>query len=209
MADQKEQDRLISDWGGYPATRDINTDVHVGSAIQKPYAGVEHLLARKRTGYRSFEELKAAVDAAYAEGEDGRNVEEGEDGVIYRWVKGHTGLSVADARGVLQHEVFEERVPVAFSQGDAKAASEAGVRTDFFNGWTWMKSGITRERDASTMAQRPGANPNRRVSFEPASDAEQMRHRAASAAVAANLGIVPIPTTADAPKGEAKSGKEK
>lgn len=207
MVDQKEQDRLISDWGGYPATRDINTDVHIGSAIQKPYAGVEHLLARKRTGYRTFEELKAAVDAAYPEDDEGRNVEEGKDGTVYRWVKGHTGLTVADEKGVLQHEIFEERVPVAFSQDDAKAASEAGVRTDFFNGFTWMKAGITRERDAATMGQRPGANQNRRVSYEPASGAEQMRHRAASAAVASSLGIVPIAPAAEA-KADAKKGKE-
>lgn len=208
MIDRKEEERLLGDWGLPPSpTREINIDTHVGAAVQKPYAQIEHLLARKRPGFHSFEELKEAVDAAYPEGSQARKIEE-DDGGIYRWVKGNTGRTVADANGVLQVEVYEERVPVALSQAGARAATQAGVRTDFFNGWTWVRGGEKLERDGNVLAQRPEANPNRRVAFEPADEASQMAYRAAAAAAVNRAGITPMPApAAEAPKADSKKGK--
>lgn len=205
MIDQKEEDRMLSDWGLPVPTRDINVDVHVGNAIQKPYASFEHLLARKRTGYTSFEDLKAAVEAAYPNGQQGSKIEQADDGGIFRWVKGNTGRTVGAADGTLMVETFEERVPVSMSQAGAKTATAAGVRTDWFNGWTWVRGGEKLERDGNVLAARPEANPNRKLDFEPADEAAQMAHRAAVAATVSRLGITPMPAPA-APKADAKKG---
>jgi hypothetical protein len=209
--DPEDEQKILQDWGYPPDRREINLDTHIGAAPQKPFARLEPLLARKRTGWRSFEEMHAAVEAAYPEGSDGRKLEQNENGEAFRWVKGHTGERVASADGTLLLRAYEERVPVAFNQQDARAASTSGVRTDYFNGWTWMKGGIKAERDVATMAAAPDANPNRKVFYEPADEAEQMRHRAAVAATASNLGLTPMPPpaadTAPTAKPAAKSGK--
>lgn len=190
MIDPTEEQRLLADWPGPRPAPEINEYTHVGANLQKPYAGVEHLLARKRTGWRTADELVAAVEAAYPPGSLAREIKIERDGTIYRRIQGHTGNApVPDENGVLQVEIRREWIPVAMTQDQARGASAAGVRTDYFNGWSWMSRGTKTERDGRTMEANPALNPAVEIAYEPASATEQMRYRAQVAAASAAAGI--------------------
>jgi hypothetical protein len=211
MLDQAEIDAVRADWG----LGDESTVSPYASVEQRPQratgpgpdgppvvAGATFSHAPGPTGWRSADELLAAVHAAYPEGGMAVEVEVAPDGSIYRWVPdGMVDQPFGDQTGTLITPLKDLRVPVALSQGVAQQASRNGTRTDWFNGWTWVTRGVKPERDAAVLAQRylvEGHDPNVRIRYEPASPAEQTRYRAQVAALVANTGVAlsPLPETA-------------
>ena len=57
------------------------------------------------------------------------------------------------ADGQVVEDIKFTRRPVALSMDEARRASDGGVPTDFWNGFTWLRSGYSPERDFPTMAQ--------------------------------------------------------
>jgi hypothetical protein len=207
VMDPKEQERILADWPvPAPDRPNINQYVHVGDAIQKPYASVEHLLARKVSGWHSFEQLAAAVKAAYPEGLSGE-IEQTENGEVFRWIQEGTGSPpVAGKDGTLLMPIRRVKRWVAYSQADAKAASAAGRPTDYFNGFTWVRNGVKQERDGATMAAQPGANPNVEYDYVPANEHDQLAYAAQINAATVRQPVLNAPTVAAAaPKADSKS----
>lgn len=209
MAEKSEQDQLAADWGvdPAPARPNINVYTHVGEAIQKPYASVEHLLARKVSGWKSFEELQAAVKRAYPDGGLSSEIEQDENGGIFRWIQENTGAPpVAGKNGQLMMPIRRVRRAVAMLQADARIASANGSPTDYFNGFTWVRNGVKQERDGATMSLVPGANPNVEYDYVPATEHDQLAYQAQINAMSVRQPILNAPVSVPdaAPKAEAK-----
>lgn len=114
------------------ATRNINTDVHIGHAAQRPYAALEDNLAF-RQGYQSFAEMQAA----------GADIQQDASGDWFRVKAKPTGNTALSSDGkTLMTEHIEERRPVALSLALAKAG-----HADFWDGYTWVLGGLKREKE--------------------------------------------------------------
>jgi hypothetical protein len=165
-------------------TRNINIDVHIGAAPQRPYAVIEDHLAAITTGYKDAGALKSALGALpKAENQpagtpDSNEVEE-EDGALYRWVVSQEPRTYAVRDGEIQEDVIWEKRAVGLSLDAARAASDSGTPTDYFNGFTWLREGFKPERDFPTMAKAAQqASGSRKVVSAPAapSDVARFKH---------------------------------
>ena len=146
------------------AARNINTDVHIGHATQRPYARMEDRMAgAMQTGWRSYEELQAAL--AGAEGE-GNTIEQDPTGDWVRYVP--RTVEVVERRdGTREAWVEDVARYVALTKQDARARSANGVETDFFDGFTWWRRGQKPERDLFVAAQQQARRNLRRVPLDP------------------------------------------
>lgn len=157
----------LQDQMSYPPdelqTRNINHDVHQGSARQRPYSNIESQMGAMVTrGFRSIDELKAALP-------EGQELVE-MDGDYFRKVPYHIGPDGTYVKdGKLVIETHWALRAVALTKEGAKAATEAGVDTDWFDGNTWWRRGTKPEKDMS-VAQHQAARPLE-VTYEDASPA--------------------------------------
>lgn len=109
--------------------RNINYDVHVGDATQRPYARIEDMLGSTSQAWLNVEELRNALP-------DGQEVLENPDGTLYRLtLPKETGDQVLKD-GVLYNKVRREKRKVALSLSAAKV-----TKSDFWNGFTWVLDG--------------------------------------------------------------------
>lgn len=122
---------------------EINHFVHQGHYPQRPQEILQGQLDRVQVGWTSMEELMAALP-------EGEQLYKGEDGLPVRLVPKHTGDSEY-VDGALYHHVVDEVRHVALTVEAARGATAAGIKTDFFNGWTWMRGGLKAEKDFPAM----------------------------------------------------------
>lgn len=130
------------------ATRNINHDVHLGHAAQRPWAALEDHLAQSGGGkgggmrWPSFEALQAALPEG-----DSNQIEQDESGDWVRYVP----YTIDHERDLDTGELYaikEDRVRyVALSKQDAKARSAGGLPCDYFDGFTWWRNGLKPEKD--------------------------------------------------------------
>lgn len=202
MIDQKVLDEAARDWGFGGDTPPVPTgESFERTTVRQDAPGLV------RGAWRNADEMIAAINRAYPEGSFARTVRVNAYGQVERQIQRHSGNApVGDEHGRLLHEVIREWVPVAFDQQSAREASTKGVRTDWFNGWSWVKGGIKQERDRHSAALLPGANPNVEIVYEPAPESDQMRYRAQVAALSAASGVVPLPQPAR--RGRKSAGEE-
>lgn len=132
MVDPKDVQALIDAPPQAAPTRNINYDVHVGQSAQRPYAALEDTLAF-RSGYASFEEMRAA----------GADIKQNGRGDWVRVVDKPTGnTALGDDGKTLMAEYVDEERPVALTLAQAKAGP-----ADFWDGFTWVRNGLKRERE--------------------------------------------------------------
>lgn len=180
------------------ATRNINVDVHVGHAPQRPYAAVEDALGAVVKGYRGFAQLKAALPDG-----PGNEIRQDKDGSWYREVlvsRGPEALVERDGELMVAHR--KQRRGVSLSVEDARAATQASnaggssLEYDAWNGFTWVRRGVKPERDFGVMTSTPR---DEELVYVPADPQRVAEHRFAAARAAA---AVPPPARATAPAGK-------
>jgi len=167
MAEQQE--RAPINFDGPPEfvpSRNINTDVHVGDAPQRPYARQEDYAAGSQ-GWASAEDMQAA----------GAEIKRSADGTWVRVTRRHTGTSVM-RNGTLHHQIALVERPVAFSM---QAARASGGRSDYWDGGTWIRGGLKREAEAPENAGNDFAAMGTELEYEEAPAADQAVARAEAA----------------------------
>lgn len=148
--DMEKQFSELQEQMSYPPdelqTRNINHDVHQGSARQRPYSQIESQMGRMNVrGFRTMDELKAALP-------EGDELVE-RDGDYFRKVPYHIGPDGTYMKdGKLIIETHWALRPVALTKEGAKASTEAGVEADWFDGFTWWRRGVKPEKDMSVAA---------------------------------------------------------
>lgn len=171
MAEEREERAPVSFDGPpeYVASRNINTDVHIGHAPQRPYARQEDLAQDQ--GWASAEDIQAS----------GADIRKSRDGTWVRVVRRHTGQSVI-RNGSLHHQVALEERPVAFT---LQAARASGGRADYWDGSTWIRGGLKREAEAPENLGNDFATLGTELEYEeaPAQDQAIARAEAARSAV--------------------------
>lgn len=211
-AEQEALMRALSDTQAPPPphVRNINLDTHVGHAPNRPYALIEDQLARTGNGWRSYDELKAALKGAGDK--PGNTLQVDEFGDHYRMVPdGNAEPERRMVNGRLELGRPLARRYVALTQQQAQAASQSGRETDFWNGGTWMRRGIKPELDVAVMlaqANRPSSPED--IVWEDAPSSEQALHQAAAFQRQALLPAVIEARPADekpAPKAADSKGK--
>jgi hypothetical protein len=143
---------------GPPTTqvRNINTDTHIGQSPQRPYALLEDAMATISNGWKD----KAALDASVAgapeaqglpDGAPNPNEVQGGDGGLFRYVVSQESREPLLVDGVVNETIRFEKRGVALTQQGARAATENGSPSDYWNGFTWLRDGVKPERDFPTM----------------------------------------------------------
>lgn len=158
-------------------TRNINLDTHIGAAPQRPYALLEDHLASVTGGFRSVDDLKAALASAPApeglpKGAPNPNeVTTDRYGDLVRYVVATDGPDrYVNERGQIMDRVRFVPRYVALSQEQARAADTPDRPTDSWNGFTWLRGGYKPERDFPVMMQQSrGQADQPRVFEQPAS----------------------------------------
>lgn len=167
MADQHS--RAPANFDGPPEfvpERNINVDVHVGAAPQRPYARQEDYAAQG-VGWASAEDMQAA----------GADIKRARDGTWVRVVRRHTGTSVM-RNGSLHHQVALVERPVSFTLQAAKAS---GGTSDYWDGSTWIRGGLKREAEAPENAGNDFSTMGTELEYEEAPPQDQAVARAESA----------------------------
>jgi hypothetical protein len=168
--------------------RNINIDTHIGQAPQRPYALLEDAMASVVGGWASLEALQASLKSApepqgLPKGAPDPNAVEGGEGGMFRYV---VSQDTRD-RVVVDDQIHEtlrfERRGVSLTQQGARAASENGTPTDYWNGYTWLREGYKPERDFPVMMQAAAtAGADRELTFTvpvSATEAATLRHEVA------------------------------
>ena len=158
--------------------RNINVDTHIGQAPQRPYALLEdHLAAVRPAGYRTVEDLKAALATMPApsglpEGAPNPNdVVEDRNGDLVRYVvSGDTQDQFIRDGEIRQRIRFVPRY-VSLTLEGARAADSPERPTDYFNGFTWLRGGFKPERDFTTVMQQSTAEDGTPLVFDIAASA--------------------------------------
>lgn len=172
------------------AAHDINARTHVGHYPQRP----DYRLSGNRSA-ESFEDLRAALPAGV-----GNEIEPDGQGNWVRYVPIVVG-QVRDDKGVVYNQIEDTPRFVALDQEAARAASEAGRETDWWNGFTWFRRGYKPEKDMHTAPADTG-----RVRLERADAATQALMERDDLRKAANAPLVPRADAADVTG--ARAGKE-
>jgi hypothetical protein len=190
--------------------RNINYDTHIGHAPQRPYALLEDHMAAVTTGHADIKALQASLASApkpegLPDGAPNPNEVKDEGGVLVRYVVSQQPREVfATDGGQLRERVRFERRAVAPSQQMARAASENGTPTDFWNGFTWLRDGYKPERDVPAMAQAAARDGEQGLVFDAPlapTEAAQVRHEINRA----NVAHPPVPI--EAAQSTRKEGK--
>jgi hypothetical protein len=176
-----------SDWFMAGYQKDINASVSIGNSPQRPYALYESQMQSVRSGWRSFDDLKKILP----EGKE-NELHADEFGDHYRLKPRHTGATAIQG-GKLMREVEYVRRYVALTQQTARAMSDTGRETDFWNGFTWMLRGIKPELDMM-VASAPASAPGRETAWEEANPVDSARAMATEQSrVAAVMAATPSP----------------
>jgi hypothetical protein len=193
--------------------RNINVDTHIGQAPQRPYALLEDQMARVAVGYRTMEDLQTAMAAAPepqglpAGAPNPNEVVQDRNGEYVRYVPSQDAIEQFERDGqVMQRVRFTPRY-VALTMEGARAATQEGRETDYWNGFTWLRGGYKPERDFPVMAQQAaGANQEPMVFEQVASpsDVAVLRH----AVRQADLARAPLPVEPSRPATRRSSSKE-
>lgn len=151
------QERIDGGFSGGPHVRNINIDTHIGAAPQRPFAMLEDQMAMVSGGHASLKDLQASLKGVEVVGlpPGTPNPNEiKEDGAgYYRVVASQEPHEFVTVNGVLKERVRYEKRRVAATMAGARAASEAGTKTDFWNGFTWLREGYKPEQDFQTILQ--------------------------------------------------------
>lgn len=131
MLDSKELQELTNQAPEAAPTRNINRDVHMGYAAQRPYAALEDRMGGNRA-YRTFEEMAKA----------GADMEQDD----------RTGDWVRVVSRILDRRVLPDgRVQVAegaVTRRVALSLEEArAIEGDYWNGWSWVRNGLKVEKE--------------------------------------------------------------
>lgn len=162
--------------------RNINLDVHMGHAAQRPYAALEDRMGVLHGDkWASWEDLKAALAGVEGEGND---IEQDESGDWVRYVP--RTVEVITGRDGTREALIEDQARyVALSRADARARSAGGTETDYFDGFTWWRRGQKPERDLFVAQQQQARRNLRRVRLDGDVPLEEARDRRAAARPAA------------------------
>lgn len=167
--------------------RNINIDTHVGQAPNRPYALLEDHMASVTNGYRTVQDLKRALrgqpkpDGLPAGAPDPNDVVE-KDGALVRYVVSSEPRERVVVAGVIKERLRFMKRNVALTMEGARAASQEGVPTDYWNGFTWLRDGFKPERDFPTMAKANALSADEPLVFDAdvsATDAAVLRHEVA------------------------------
>lgn len=162
--------------------RNINIDTHVGQAPQRPYALLEDQMARVVGGYRTVDDLRAALEGqpeppGLPDGAPNPNEIIDEGGSLSRYVISQDARDFSVRDGQLMENITFERRAVALSMEGARTASQHGTPTDYWNGFTWLRDGWKPERDFQTMVAGQAATGRKVISVPAApTDVARVRH---------------------------------
>lgn len=156
--DPKDIQKAIDDGAPPVHVRNINVDTHIGNAVQRPYALLEDHMARVTLGHHDVKALNASLASApkpegLPDGAPNPNEVKEVNGELVRYVVSQAPREAVMKDGVPHERITFEMRRVAASQQAARAASENGTPTDFWNGFTWLRDGFKPERDFPSMAQ--------------------------------------------------------
>lgn len=181
--------------------RNINVDTHEGVAPQRPYALLEDHMATITNGYPSVEALKAALKNAPEPADLPKGAPNPNDLVEYqgglvRLVPSSDFRETVIVDGVAKERVRFVRRAVSLTMDGARIASQNGVETDYWNGFTWLRNGFKPERDFAVMAHQSALGASEDLVFDldasPSSEAV-LRHQVAR--LDANRPPVPVERT--------------
>ena len=161
--DPKDIQKAIDEGAPPVHVRNINVDTHIGQAVQRPYALLEDHMARVTLGHTDIKALNASLKSApevtgLPEGAPNPNEVHEVNGALVRYVVGQGPREAVMKDGVPHERISFEMRHVAASQQAARAASENGTPTDFWNGFTWLRDGFKPEHDFPVMAQAAAKN---------------------------------------------------
>lgn len=141
VADAREAVAAHIEQGTAPTAprRNINVDVHMGAAAQRPFAALEDFLAFK-SRWGSYEEMQSAEKASLG---DAATMEKLDNGAWVRYVEEHVpGGVVLGADGNAYERKRRVARQVALSNDEAHQR-----RADYFDGSSWVRNGEKREKE--------------------------------------------------------------
>lgn len=146
--------------GGFTTThhRNINIDTHIGAAPQRPFALLEDQMASVSGGHASLEDLQASLKNAprpegLPDGAPNPNEIQKDGAGYYRVVVSQEPREYVTVDGALKERMRFTKRRVAPTMAGARAASDSGTPTDFWNGFTWLRDGYKPERDFQMILQ--------------------------------------------------------
>lgn len=164
--------------------RNINIDTHVGQAPNRPYALLEDQMASVVGGYRTMADLRRALRGQpklgfLPDGAPNPNDVVEKDGALVRYVISSEPRERVLVDGVVKERLRFQKRNVALSMEAARTASQEGVPTDYWNGFTWLREGFKPELDFNAMTKAAQTSADEPLVFDAdvsPTDAAVLRH---------------------------------